>query len=86
MATFVMPNEVTALPAEQQEAIRQVLIKAGLLTASGERTNLTAEDIPEKQKAALRASLSAMGLEENIALFGINLKCIAARVAELDFG
>ena len=78
MPSFVMPNQVTALPAEQQEAIRQVLIKNNLLTSSGELEKLTAANMPEKHKAAL----AAMGVE-NASFLGIpNAGCIAARIGE----
>ena len=65
MASFVMPDQVTALPAEQQEAIRKVLIECHLITEAGELANLTAENMPEKYKAAL----DAFGIEtENLNL------------------
>jgi hypothetical protein len=82
MAKFVMPAEARALSAEQQKAIRLVLVKAGLLTESGETTTLTVANMPQQHKTALNASLRAMGVQEDIDLFGINLGCIAARVAE----
>ena len=77
MSTFVMPDTVSNLSAEQQAEIRQVLIKSNLLTASGEQNNLTAENMPDKHKAALKA----LGVE-NFASFGPNFGCIAARIAE----
>jgi hypothetical protein len=83
MAGFVMPTQVTSLPQDQQEAIRKVLVQAGLLTPSGEPTTLTVDNIPTKNRAALEANLEAMGVDKNIHAFGINFKCIAARAAEV---
>ena len=77
MITFVMPDTVSKLSAEQQEEIRQVLIKSNLLTTSGEQNSLTEENMPDMHKAAL----NALGIE-NFASLGPNFGCIAARIAE----
>jgi hypothetical protein len=76
MSTFVMPNTVSKLSSEQQEEIRQILIKSNLLTTSGEQNSLTEENMPDNHKAALNA------LGVNFASFGPNFGCIAARMAE----
>ena len=83
MSNFVMPDQVTSLPVEQQKAVHQVLADAGLLTGSGEQMKLNAANMPEKHKTALNASLKSMGVEENLSLFGGGLGCIAARLAEV---
>jgi len=77
-----MPKDVVALPGTQQEAIRQVLVKTGLLTEAGEPTNYTRDDIPEQYAAGLKASLQAIGVDQNLELFGFGLGCAVARVAE----
>ena len=64
MSTFVMPDTVSKLSSEQQEEIRQILIKSNLLTASGEQNSLTEENMPDMHKAAL----NALGVE-NFASF-----------------
>jgi hypothetical protein len=85
MSKFVMP-EITALPDEQQKAIFQVLIKSGLLTESGEPTNLTIDNMPGHHKTFLDESLKTIGkgelTQKTVESFGIDFKCIAARVAE----
>jgi len=81
---FQMPEEVTKLSEEQQEAIFRTLVKVGLLTESGEPTDFSIDKMPERNKAALTAALDALGLEydSNLITMGWNWKCIAARVAE----
>jgi len=89
MAKFELPTEVTALPAEQQAAIRKIMVRVGLLTESGELANLHHENISSNQKAAVNATLASFDVKQDVdglvALdFGWpNVKCTVARVAEV---
>jgi hypothetical protein len=85
MSKFVMPKEVTGLPKDQQETISDVMVKSGLLTASGEPAASSSDSqIPDQHKAILSATLTSMNMEEK-AFSDIDwnrLKCPAARIGE----
>jgi hypothetical protein len=76
MPKFAMPAEVTALPAEQQEAIRNVLIQKHLLTADGQVAKFGAGNLPEEHP------IQALGFGPNFGFLGGGFGCIAARIAE----
>jgi len=73
-------TEMAALPADQQEAIRKVLISANLLTPSGEVKKLTGNDFPKKQSESIHKSLTDAGFNsfQTESFFG----CLGARVGE----
>jgi hypothetical protein len=84
MTKFQMPEQVTKLSKEQQDAIFRTLVTVGLLTDTGELTDFSVDKMPDRNKKALTAALDALGLEHgsDLSTMGWNWKCIAARVAE----
>lgn len=78
MAKFVMTKEITDLPTEQQEKIRNVLVKSGLLNEAGEVNDY--KNISQENKDIVIKALNETGVKQD--LLGNPFVCAAARVAE----